>query len=93
MEKPEKFYEYSKWHFQDEEDLYSYACSSWDYCKYVVVMKDGTFHKFSSICDEGGLGAVSCYVEAMTFDNELDSDFEWEYEDILMWSDVTGVVD
>ena len=54
-------------------------------------MKDGSVHKFPSICDEGYNGIASCYVEALTKDDELN-DYEWEFEDILMWSDITGVL-
>lgn len=81
----------SNWNFQKDKDLYHYASSDWDYHKYIVLMKDGSVHKFSSICDEGYNGIASCYVEALTKDDELD-DYEWEFEDILMWSDVTGVL-
>lgn len=67
------------WNLQKDNDLYLEVGSSWETRRYVVKMKDGTYHFAVGCLDADGDGVVNTYVD---FD---DADYEWEYADIEMW--------
>ena len=70
-----------KWNKQSEKDLYKEASSTWDFNRYLCILKSGEFALATSICDEGADGSVSCWFE---FCNE-ELDEKYYVDDIEYW--------
>lgn len=70
-----------KWNKQSEKDLYEVASRTWDFNRYLCILKNGNFALATSICDEAPDGSVSCYFEF------CDEEFDGKYyvDDIEYW--------
>lgn len=82
----EKLKERSQWHRQKDKDIYFECGKHWG-AEYIIKMKDGTTHLAYGGCDEGGDGSVSTFLHFQE-DDDLDNDYEWEYDDIDMWYEI-----
>lgn len=70
-----------KWNKQSEKDLYKEASSTWDFNRYLCILKNGEIALATSICDEGADGSVSCWFEFC--DEKLDE--QYYVDDIEYW--------